>query len=62
MNRKTPVTLTAALMLAGIVCAQTEVTPKTTMDERMSGVTAGTRVQSLAGETVGTVEDIVPNA
>ncbi len=61
MNCPTPLAAVAALMLAGVVYAQTAVTPRTTMEERMRGVAAGTRVQSPAGETIGTVEDIVPN-
>jgi sporulation protein YlmC with PRC-barrel domain len=35
--------------------------PKTGMEARMSGVSAGTVVQSPAGESIGTVKDIVPN-
>jgi len=61
MNLSTPLALTAALMLAGVVYAQTAVSPRTTLEERMRGVAAGTRVESPAGETIGTVEDIVPN-
>jgi hypothetical protein len=61
MNRRIPVSVTAGLLLAGGVCAQTAITPKTTLDERMSGVTAGTRVQSPAGELIGTVADVVPS-
>jgi hypothetical protein len=63
MNRKHPLALAAALMLAGEVCAQAETTAnaRATIDERMGGVAAGTRVQNPAGEAIGTVADIVPN-
>jgi PRC-barrel domain len=61
MNYRTPVSVAAALILAGTVCAQTGMAPKTTMDERMTGVAAGTRVQTPAGELLGTVEDVIPN-
>jgi hypothetical protein len=35
--------------------------PKTGMEARMTGVSAGTVVQTPAGESLGTVKDIVPN-
>ncbi len=61
MNLPASVGITAALMLSGLVYAQTGIAPETTMEERMLGVTAGTHVQSPAGETIGTVEDVVPS-
>jgi hypothetical protein len=36
--------------------------PKTGMEARMTGVSAGTVVQTPAGESLGTVKDIVPNS
>jgi hypothetical protein len=36
--------------------------PEPGMEARMSGVSAGTRVQSPAGESLGGVQDIVPNS
>jgi hypothetical protein len=66
----------SALMLTGIAVAQTPPPPpadpdisnesarqpKSGMEARMSGVSAGTVVQSPAGESIGLVKDVVPDA
>jgi hypothetical protein len=66
----------SALMLTGVALAQTPPPqpadpdisneaarqPKSGMEARMTGVSAGTVVQSPAGESIGMVKDVVPDA
>jgi hypothetical protein len=54
VNGTIPLALAAATTLAPAA--------ESAMDESMGGMRAGTRVQSPAGEAIGTVEDIIPDA
>ena len=62
MRTDQPLLWTLALVTAlGSAIWTVPVTAQVTMEERMLGVVPGARVQSPAGEAIGTVTDVVPD-